>query len=181
MLVSLISPETRPRGVDSSRAGVGGLSQDGTVRPEADASQAKEIRASVAACVMSPEGRILLQRRSDNGRWGLPGGSVEIGESVSQALLREVLEETGLRVEAVRLVGVYSDPALQVVRYPDDNVVHYVNLFFECRILGGSLATCEETLELRFFDPADLPPDVLPMHRIRIQDALAQRPAAFVR
>ena len=151
------------------------------MRPEADASQATQIRPGVAAIIEDGGGRILLQRRSDNGLWGLPGGSVEIGESVREAIVREVREETGLAAEVVRLVGVYSDPKVQIVRYPDGNVVHYVSTLFACRILGGTLQTCDETLDLQFFDPADLPMDLLPMHRIRIQDAMAGRPAAFIR
>jgi len=67
------------------------------------------------------------------------------------------------------------------VRYPDGNVVHYISTLFECRILAGSLQTCDETLELEFFDPAKLPHDLVPMHRIRIQDAMTNTPAAFVR
>jgi ADP-ribose pyrophosphatase YjhB (NUDIX family) len=151
------------------------------MRPEADASNATQLRAAVAAIVPDAEGRILLQRRSDNGLWGLPGGSVEIGESVRQAIVREVREETGLAVEVVRLIGVYSDPTFQVVRYPDDTVVHYISILFACRISGGALQTCEETLDLQFFDPTGLPKDVLPMHRIRIDDAVADSPTAFIR
>ena len=59
--------------------------------------------------------RVLLQRRDDNGRWGLPGGSVEPGESVRTAVIREVHEETGLDVEPLRLIGVYSDPANEAI------------------------------------------------------------------
>ncbi len=151
------------------------------MQPEPDVRKAKILRPSVAAIIRDGDGRILLQRRSDNGRWGLPGGSVEIGESAREAILREVHEETGLTVEVERLIGVYSDPKLQVVRYGNGDVVHYVSTLIECRILSGSLRTCEETLELRFFGPAELPDDLLLMHRIRIQDALANRPEAFLR
>ncbi len=151
------------------------------MQPEPDATKARWLRPSVSAMLLNSHGQMLLQRRSDNGRWGLPGGSVEIGESVTDAIRREVLEETGLEAEVVRLVGVYSDPTFQVVRYGDGNVVHYISSFFLCRVLGGELRTCEETLELCFFDPAALPESVLPMHRIRIQDALAGRDAAFIR
>jgi ADP-ribose pyrophosphatase YjhB (NUDIX family) len=151
------------------------------MRPEADATKARELRPGVAAVIRDGEGRILLQRRSDNGLWGLPGGSVEIGESVRDAILREVREETGLTVEVTGLIGVYSDPTIQIVRYPDGNVVHYISTLLACRIVAGTLQTCDETLELTFFDPADLPPDLLPMHRLRIQDAMANRPAAFIR
>src|SRR5574342_1007747 len=141
------------------------------MKPETDVSKARVLRPGVAAIIPNGEGRILLQRRSDNGLWGLPGGSVEIGESVRDAIIREVREETGLTVEVVRLIGIYSDPRVQIVRYPDGNVVHYISALFECRILEGSLQTCDETLDLEFFDPAQLPYDLVPMHRIRIQDA----------
>jgi ADP-ribose pyrophosphatase YjhB (NUDIX family) len=151
------------------------------MQPVPDPTLANELRAGVAAIIRNSHGQILLQRRSDNGLWGLPGGSVEIGESVREAIVREVEEETGLTVEVERLIGVYSDPALQVVRYPDGNVVHYISTFFACQILGGTLRTCAETLELGFFDPGGLPEHLVPMHRIRIADALANRAEAFIR
>lgn len=139
------------------------------------------LRAAASAVIVDERGRILLQRRSDNGRWGLPGGGVEIGESLASAAVREVREETGLDVEVTRLIGVYSDPAFQVVRYPDGHVVHYISACFECRVVGGRLALCEETLALDWFDPASLPGELLPIHRLRIDDALIARPEAFIR
>jgi ADP-ribose pyrophosphatase YjhB (NUDIX family) len=151
------------------------------MKQEADAGRPTQIRPGVAAIIQDATGQILLQRRSDNGLWGLPGGSVEIGESVRDAIVREVREETGLTVEVVRLIGVYSDPKLQTVRYPDGNVVHYISTLYACRIQVGSLQTGDETLDVNFFDPAHLPDDLLPMHRIRIQDAMANSPAAFIR
>ena len=151
------------------------------MQPEPDASRATQLRPSVAAVVTNGGGRLLLQRRSDNGLWAVPGGGVEIGESVLAAIVREVREETGLIVEIARLVGVYSDPAFQVVRYADGNVIHYIITLFACRTLGGTLRTCEESLDLRFFDPARLPEDMLAMHRMLVQDALAGRPAPFIR
>lgn len=151
------------------------------MRNETDATRATQIRPGVAAIIQDAKGQILLQRRSDNGLWGLPGGSVEIEESVRDAIIREVREETGLTVEVVRLIGVYSDPRLQIVRYPDGNVVHYVSTLYACRILTGTLQTCDETLDLKFFDPAHLPENLLPMHRVRIQDGMANSPAAFIR
>jgi len=151
------------------------------MNPVSQRYRATEIRPGVAAMIRNGQGQILLQRRSDNGLWGLPGGSVEIGESVQQAIVREVEEETGLGVEVERLIGVYSDPAVQVVRYPDGNVVHYISTLFACRILEGSLRTCAETLELAYFDPTALPTDLVPMHRVRIADALSNRAEAFIR
>jgi len=148
---------------------------------ERDAQKALALRASVSAVIFDGKRRLLLQQRSDGGQWGLPGGSVEIGESVTKAVKREVREETGLSVTPRRLIGVYSDPSLQVVRYPDGNVWHYVSLCFECVVRGGELTTCDETLALDWFSPSRLPRPFLANHRIRIRDARARRDAAFVR
>ncbi len=139
------------------------------------------VRPGVAAVIFEA-GRVLLQRRDDTGRWGLPGGGVEPGESVRQAVVREVREETGLDVEPLRLIGVYSDPAHhQIMTYPDGNVIHYVSVVFECAVRGGILTCNEESLELGWFDPAALPPDMMSISTIRITDALACRVEAFVR
>lgn len=148
---------------------------------ERDHERALGVRPSVSAVIFDRRGHLLLQQRSDGGQWGLPGGSVEIGESVTDAVIREVLEETGLIVGVRRMVGVYSNPELQVVRYPDGNVWHYVNVCFECAARGGTLTTCDETLDLRYVPPGRLPSTLLPNHRIRIRDARARRAAAFVR
>ncbi len=151
------------------------------IRPEADYDKALGVRPSVSAIIVDRRGRLLLQQRSDGGQWGLPGGSVEIGESVADAVVREVREETGLTVTPRRIIGVYSDPALQVVRYPDGNVWHYVNVCFECVVRGGELTTCDETLALEYFPAGRLPRTLLPNHRIRIRDARARRAAAVIR
>jgi 8-oxo-dGTP pyrophosphatase MutT (NUDIX family) len=148
---------------------------------ERDHERALGVRPSVSAVIFDRRRRLLLQQRSDGGQWGLPGGSVEIGESLAAAVAREVLEETGLIVVPRRLVGVYSDPALQVVRYPNGNCWHYVNACFECVVRGGALTTCDETLALDWVSPRRLPATLLPNHRVRIRDARAGRVAAFVR
>jgi len=148
---------------------------------ERDATRAIGIRPAVSAVIFDRRGRLLLQQRSDGGQWGLPGGSVEIGESVRDAVAREVREETGLIVVVRRLVGVYSMPSLQLVRYPDGNVWHYVSVSFECAVRGGSLATCDETLALEYFPLRRLPPTLLDHHRIRIRDASSGKVAPFIR
>jgi 8-oxo-dGTP pyrophosphatase MutT (NUDIX family) len=95
------------------------------------------------------EGSLLLERRSDSGRWGLIGGSVEIDESLDQALRREVYEETGLTVSSYRLAGTSSDPSI-IVQYPDGSVVRVLALVYEAEVEDFSSMRCsEESTELR--------------------------------
>jgi 8-oxo-dGTP pyrophosphatase MutT (NUDIX family) len=146
---------------------------------EQDLSRVIGVRASVSAVIFDRQGRLLLEQRSDGGQWGLPGGSVEIGESLREAVVREVSEETGLAVTPGRLVG-HSSPAFQIVRYPDGNAWHYVNACFECRVRSGQLTTCDETLALAWVTPRRLPRALLPNHRIRIRDG-ARPPRGAIR
>ena len=148
---------------------------------ERDHERALGVRPSVSAVIFDGRGQLLLQQRSDGGQWGLPGGSVEIGESIVDAVRREVREETGLRVAVRRMVGIYSDPRRQIVRYPNGTVWHYINVCFECAVRGGTLTTCDETLALGYFSPHRLPSTMFPNHRVRIRDARLRRPAPFVR
>jgi ADP-ribose pyrophosphatase YjhB (NUDIX family) len=148
------------------------------------ASDPTELRLSVSAVVERAPGsrEILLMRRSDNGMWGLPGGYVEPGESVSQAAAREVREETGWRVEIGRLVGVYSDPARQVIDYGDGRRVHAVNLCFTAEPREALAPTTpHEVLDIGFFGCDALPRPFVPIHEIRIADAFAADPGVPVR
>ncbi len=142
----------------------------------------KQIRPGVSAVIVDPAGRILLQQRTDNGRWGLPGGAIEFGESILEALHREVREETGLTIEVERLIGVYSHPDHhQIMTYPDGNVFHFVSTCFACRPTGGTLTLGDETAGLAWFTPPGWPADLMPVHRLRIDDALTRAALPFVR
>jgi 8-oxo-dGTP pyrophosphatase MutT (NUDIX family) len=110
-------------------------------------------RTAACAIVLDDRGRVLLHRRTDNGRWALPGGAIETGETAHEAVVREVREETGFAVEVLRLVGVYSDPRHTTIAYPDGNVIAYVAVAFECRLVGGSPALSDETSAVEWFDP----------------------------
>jgi 8-oxo-dGTP pyrophosphatase MutT (NUDIX family) len=131
-----------------------------------------------AACIHDGEGRVLLQRRSDCGLWSFPGGGQNLGESATQAMVREVYEETGLHVEPVRLIGAYGDPAFGRA-YANGDYAQPVVAFFEARVVGGALNTdSAETLDLAYQPLDDLPP-MLPCCRIKAGDALNGRRAAF--
>ena len=125
--------------------------------------------------------KILLTRREDNGKWCLPSGKIEPGESVTEACMREVLEETGLNTEVVKLIGVYSNPH-QLVEYPDGNRIHLISLCFETKITSGKLTTSNETTEFGYFDLNEIKSlGLLENHRERIEDAFAGRPLPFIR
>ena len=141
-------------------------------------SELTGLRVSVNAYIVQND-RILLQRRSDNGNWNLPGGGVEIGETLEVALHREVLEETGLTVSITRYIGVYSDPLETTLVYPDGRRLHYIAHVLECRVTGGSLRMNHESLELAWFDPHALPEPFSPQHRGRVADALEGRATVF--
>src|SRR6266487_1626525 len=126
-------------------------------------------RIGVYALVFDGE-HVLLAHRRDIDWWNLPGGGMEVGETVDEAMIREVREETGLEVKVERLVGVYSKPQKQEVV-----------LTFRCAVIGGTLCETEESRECRYFLPSALPANTLPKHRQRIEDALLNRPEAVIR
>jgi len=133
---------------------------------------ARGFRVAVNA-VIERGGRALLARRRDIGWWNLPGGGVEPGESVTEGLQREMREEIGAEVEILRLAGVYSKPQKSEIV-----------LVFLCRLPANqeqALHTTEEVSELDWFHPSALPPDILPKHRQRVEDALAGQREAILR
>lgn len=126
-------------------------------------------RIGVSALIFE-EGCVLLAHRRDIDWWNLPGGGMELGETVEEAVCREVLEETGLEVIVECLVGVYSKPQKREIV-----------LSFRCRIIGGELTTTEESRACAYFAPDALPLNTLPKHRQRVADALLNQSHAVIR
>ena len=115
---------------------------------------------------------ILLLRRAD-GLWSVPGGGLEPGERLDQAVVREVREETGLEVEPVALIGVYSDPAYTFT-YPNGDRVQPITTFFECQVVGGTLQPdMEEILEAHYYGPEEELPPLMKCCRAKALDAFA--------
>jgi 8-oxo-dGTP diphosphatase len=106
---------------------------------------------TVDALIAHPERGVVLIRRGHppfEGRWALPGGFVEVGETCEAACRREVREETGLHVEVVALLGVYSDPGR-------DPRGHTVSAVYLCRAAGGDPAGGDDASEARYFGSLD--------------------------
>lgn len=99
-------------------------------------------------------GRVLLVREAEDSLWSLPGGWADVGDSPSEAVMREVREETGLQVSVDRLLGVWDRNLHGHPPYP----FHAYKLFFLCKEQGGGLRLNRDTLEIDFFDPDQLPP-----------------------
>ena len=140
-----------------------------------------QLRLGCSAVIFNEDKKALLTRRSDNGQWCLPGGAMEAGESVAEACAREVWEETGLRVEVLRLIGVYSDPH-RIIVYPDGNRAHIVALSFEAKVTGGELGLSDETTEFGYFSLEEAATmDIIGNHFGRVKDALLGEPAALIK
>jgi 8-oxo-dGTP pyrophosphatase MutT (NUDIX family) len=136
---------------------------------------------SASVFIRNAQGGILLQQRADNLEWVLPGGAMDPGESITQAAVRELHEETGLNIEVTRLVGVYSDPA-NIFSYDNGDQVHAIVLLFEGKIISGILKPDgEETTHLDYFPIDQLPDNLSDQQKIRISDAVAKSAEAFIR
>lgn len=136
------------------------------------AEASRGFRVAVNA-IIERNGQVLLARRRDIGWWNLPGGGVELDETVDEGLRREVREEIGCEVEIVRLVGVYSKPQK-----------HEVVLSFLCHLPADQeqlLQTTEEISEVGWFLPPEFPRDLLPKHRQRVEDAFLGQAEAILR
>lgn len=137
----------------------------------------------VPACTVvarDAHGSVLLIRRTDNKLWALPGGAMEFGENLSQAAIREVHEETGLTVEISGLVGIYTDPH-HLVEFSDGEVRQQFSICFTANVVGGTIATSDESSDVRFIAAADLDRyQIHPSMRLRIEHALAGRETPYL-
>jgi 8-oxo-dGTP diphosphatase len=123
---------------------------------------------SVAGAVINHDGRVLATRRRDNGHWEPPGGVLEPGETMQAGVVREVLEETGLRVDPARLSGVYQNMERNIV-----------SVVFRCSVVSGTLRVSDETTEFRWLDSEECRALMTPAYAVRLTDAIdSTQPAA---
>lgn len=123
------------------------------------------------------DGKLLFERREDTGQWCLPGGKVELDESLEQALRKEVREETGLEIASFALFGTFSDPS-RVGQFADGNVVRFIILAYTVQVDDFSTLQCsEESLELGWFGRDEVDAlDFVPTGRDILEAYLTRQP-----
>lgn len=147
---------------------------------DASAPKANKIVPAVTAVVENDNREVLMIQRTDNGLWALPGGAQDIGESVVEAIRREVIEETGIEIEVAGLSGIYSDPR-HVIAYDDGEVRQEFSLCFRAKMTGGKLRTSSESRQVRWVPVSGL--DDLNMHpsmRLRVVHGIEGRQSPYL-
>jgi 8-oxo-dGTP pyrophosphatase MutT (NUDIX family) len=125
------------------------------------------------AAVRNGKGQVLLVRRADDGNWELPGGRVDIGESASRTVVREVAEEAGVAIKVTGVLGVYSDPG-HVLPYPHGEVLQQFAVCFHAWAADTDVhADLHETNAAGWFDPGEVAQLTMhPTMRQRLDHAL---------
>jgi 8-oxo-dGTP pyrophosphatase MutT (NUDIX family) len=121
------------------------------------------LMCGTSVIIENEQAQVLMLHRTDNDCWCFPGGAVELGETVEAAAKREVLEETGLQVGQLELLGVFSGPELYY-QYPNGDEVYNVDIVFRSKAneTMGELTINEEGRDIRYFPIQILPPNISP-------------------
>jgi 8-oxo-dGTP pyrophosphatase MutT (NUDIX family) len=146
-----------------------------------NAPKANSLVPSANVIVVNDQGQILMIRRTDNGNWAVPGGAMDLGESISDTAVRETQEETGIKCEITGLVGIYTNPH-HVIHYTSNNEVRQeFSIVFTARPTGGKLQPSRESAEPHWISPQTAA--TLQMHptmRQRIQQYLTMSPEPYL-
>lgn len=132
----------------------------------------KKIILNAAGALIVKNGKVLLQHRSDNNKWGLIGGILELGETYEQAALREVKEETGLDVRLDAFLGIYHNYNME---WPNKDKAHVIGAYYLASIVSGTPRVDNESLELVFCDKDHLPELFAEDHRKVLEDYFNNR------
>ncbi|REJ10959.1 NUDIX hydrolase [Halobacillus trueperi] len=135
----------------------------------------KVLMVVAGALVFNEKNQLLLQLRTDSGSWGVPGGFMELDESVQETARREVFEETGLILNEMELYGIYSGPHKQKVFGNGDQAAIVEICFICCSYEGEFVKENEESLSNRFFYLDDLPDYIFQDHQQVIEDVKNKR------
>ena len=115
------------------------------------------LNPGVMAIIRDDEGRVLLQKRRDDGTWCAPGGAIDPGETPAEAVVREAYEETGLHIVPEKVAGVFGGTNHCHI-YPNGDRLEVTTVAFLCKVIGGTLNGLDgESLELCYAHPEDFP------------------------
>jgi ADP-ribose pyrophosphatase YjhB (NUDIX family) len=121
-----------------------------------DAPTANSMVPSVNVVIENDAGEILMIRRSDNGNWAVPGGAIDLGESMSQAALRETKEESGIDCEILDVIGIYTNPKHIIFYTSNGEARQEFSILLRARATGGTPAASSESSEVRWIPQADI-------------------------
>ncbi|MFB4294567.1 NUDIX hydrolase [Nonomuraea sp. ATR24] len=115
-----------------------------------DAPAPNSLVPSVNVIVTNEAGDLLMIRRTDNDNWAVPGGAIDLGESIPQAAVRETLEETGITCEITGLVGTYSDPRHVILYTSNGEARQEFSIVLTARAVSGEPTPSDESREVRW-------------------------------
>ncbi|TXK34268.1 NUDIX hydrolase [Nonomuraea sp. C10] len=115
-----------------------------------DAPKPNSLVPSVNVIVTNKTGDVLMIQRTDNDNWAIPGGAIDLGESLPQAAIRETLEETGIRCEITGIVGTYTDPGHVILYTSNGEVRQEFSIVLTGRAVSGAPATSSESRRVRW-------------------------------
>jgi len=145
------------------------------------APKATSVVPSANVIVVNDQGEILLIRRTDNNNWAVPGGGMDLGESIIDAAVRETEEETGITCKITGLVGIYTNPRHVILYTSNGEVRQEFSIVFTAQPVGGKLRPSSESSEPRWVSPtAILDMQMHPSMRQRLQHYLDRRPDPFL-
>jgi 8-oxo-dGTP pyrophosphatase MutT (NUDIX family) len=146
-----------------------------------DAPPANSVVPSVNVVVTDDQDRILVIQRSDNGNWALPGGAIDLGESLVQAAVRETKEETGIDCEMTGLVGIYTDPKHVILYTSNGEVRQEFSILLTAVRVAGDLTPSDESTQVSWVERdglLDYPMDR--SMRLRIEHYLADSASPYL-
>jgi ADP-ribose pyrophosphatase YjhB (NUDIX family) len=146
-----------------------------------DAPKANSLVPSVNVVVVNDAGEILMIRRTDNDNWAVPGGAIDLGESVAQAAVRETREESGIECEITGIVGIYSDPKHVILYTSNGEIRQEFSIVLTARPLSGQPTPSSESSEVRWVPASVVREYTMDRSmRIRITDYLERKASPVI-
>jgi ADP-ribose pyrophosphatase YjhB (NUDIX family) len=146
-----------------------------------NAPKANSLVPSVNVVVINDAGEILMIRRTDNDNWAVPGGAIDLGESVAQAAVRETREESGIECEITGIIGIYSDPKHVILYTSNGEVRQEFSIVLTARPLSGQPTSSSESSEVRWVPVSEVRDYTMDRSmRIRINDYLERKESPVI-